>query len=135
MIFRDDYRRLLRAGGFAVWAAVGLPVFVFQLRRPPDGGMALAAWTASYFLFGIAFWLATERRRSEPDRAGLLGLAAGQAAAVFSLVALPPCFGLEGALLVLVALQLGGLLPRRAAVAASRRTAGRSRRWTRPGRP
>ena len=31
-------------------------------------------------------------------------------------MALPPCFGLEGALLVLVALQLGGLLPRRAAV-------------------
>jgi signal transduction histidine kinase len=39
----------------------------------------------------------------------------GQTAAVFALVALPPCFGLEGALLVLVAFQLGGLLPRGAA--------------------
>ena len=55
MTFRDDYRRLLRAGGFAVWAAVGLPVFVFQLQRPPGGGMALAAWTASYVLFALAF--------------------------------------------------------------------------------
>jgi signal transduction histidine kinase len=118
MIFRDDYRRLLRAGGFAVWIAVGLPVFLFSLRPPPGRGQgaALAAWAASYFLFGIAFWLATSRKRSESDRVGMLGLAAGQAAAVLSLVALPPCFGLEGALLVLVALQLGGLLSRRAAV-------------------
>ena len=118
MIFRDDYRRLLRAGGFAVWIAVGLPVFLFSLRPPPDRGQstAFAAWAVSYLLFGLAFWLATARDRSESDRAGMLGLAAGQAAAVLSLVALPPCFGLEGALLVLVALELGCLLSRRAAV-------------------
>jgi signal transduction histidine kinase len=118
MIFRDDYRRLLRSGGFAVWIAVGLPVFLFSLRPSADRGrsLAFAAWAASYLLFGLAFWLATSRNRSESDRMGMLGLAAGQAAAVLSLVALPPCFGLEGALLVLVALQLGGLLSRRAAV-------------------
>jgi signal transduction histidine kinase len=118
MIFRDDYRRLLRAGGFAVWIAVGLPVFLFSLRPSEDRGhsAAFAAWAASYLLFGLAFWLATSRNRSESDRIGMLGLAAGQAAAVLSLVALPPCFGLEGALLVLVALQLGALLSRRAAV-------------------
>jgi signal transduction histidine kinase len=117
MIFRDDYRRLLRAGGFAVWIAVGLPVFLFSLRPSADRGQsAFAAWAVSYLLFGLAFWLATSRNRSESDRMGMLGLAAGQAAAVLSLVALPPCFGLEGALLVLVALQLGGLLSRRAAV-------------------
>lgn len=119
MIFRDDYRRLLRSGGFAVWIAVGLPVFLFSLRPSADSRRSLgafAAWAASYFLFGIAFWLATSRKRSESDRMGMLGLAAGQAAAVLSLVALPPCFGLEGALLVLVALQLGALLSRRAAV-------------------
>jgi signal transduction histidine kinase len=118
MIFRDDYRRLLRSGGFAVWIAVGLPVFLFSLRPSADRGrsLAFAAWAASYLLFGLAFWLATSRNRNESDRMGMLGLAAGQAAAVLSLVALPPCFGLEGALLVLVALQLGGLLSRRAAV-------------------
>ncbi len=118
MTYRDDYRRLLRSGGFAVWAAVGLPVFVAQFR-PPQGwrfGLPVAAWIASFLLFGVAFWLATSRRRGGPDRAGGLGLAAGQSAAVLSLVALPPCFGLEGSLLVLVALQLGGLLARRAAV-------------------
>jgi signal transduction histidine kinase len=118
MIFRDDYRRLLRAGGFAVWIAVGLPVFLFSLRPSPGRGnpAAFAAWAVSYLLFGLAFWLATARDRSESDRAGMLGLVAGQAAAVLSLVALPPCFGLEGALLVLVAFELGGLLSRRAAV-------------------
>ncbi len=36
---------------------------------------------------------------------------------MFALVALPPCFGLEGALLVLAAFQLGPILPRPAATA------------------
>src|ERR1700687_4612726 len=118
MTSRDDYRRLLRSGGVAIWAAVGLPVLVFQLSQPPTlrEGLPLAAWTASFLLFGAAFWLGTSRRRGESQRAGTLALVAGQTAAVLSLVALPPCFGLEGALLVLVALELGGLLPRRAAV-------------------
>jgi hypothetical protein len=62
----------------------------------------------------LAFERATARRGS--DRRGALALVAGQAAAVLALVALPPCFGLEGILLVLVALQLGGLLGRRAAL-------------------
>ena len=34
MTFRDDYRRLLRIGGFAVWTAVGLPVLFFQAVSP-----------------------------------------------------------------------------------------------------
>jgi signal transduction histidine kinase len=119
MTFRDDYRRLLRIGGFVVWAAVGLPVLVFQAVRPPTGGATLpvSAWIAVYLLFGLAFGLATSRRRLESDPRGALLLLAGETAAVLALVALPPCFGLEGAGLVLVALVLGGLLPRRAAFA------------------
>ena len=35
MLYREDYRRLLRAGGFAVWLAVGLPVLVLQVVAPP----------------------------------------------------------------------------------------------------
>jgi signal transduction histidine kinase len=117
MTFRDDYRRLLRTGGFAVWIGVGLPVLAFQALRPPKGEQVIPvlAWIAAYLLFGLAFALATSRRRLESDRAGALVLLAGQTAAVLALVALPPCFGLEGAGLVLVALLLGGLLPRRAA--------------------
>jgi signal transduction histidine kinase len=115
MAYRDEYRRLLRRGGIAVWLAVGAPVLVFALASPPRGSAPLpfAAWVASDLLFGAAFLRATSRRASGPPEA--LGLAAGQALAVFSLVALPPCFGLEGALLVLVALEIGPLLNRRAA--------------------
>ena len=116
MLFRDDFRRLLRAGGLAVWVVVGLPVFAFQLPRLSASRptMALVAWAAAYLLFGAAFGLATSRRRRPAREGGSLLLAAGQSAAVIALVALPPCFGLEGALLVLVALQLGGRLPQRA---------------------
>lgn len=119
MTIRDDYRRLLRTGGLGVWVGIGLPVLVFQALRPPKGPLVIPviAWIAAYLLFGLAFVLATSRRRLESDRAGALLLLAGQTAAVLALVALPPCFGLEGAGLVLVALVLGGLLPRRAAFA------------------
>jgi signal transduction histidine kinase len=119
MTFRDDYRRLLRIGGFAVWTAVGLPVLFFQAVSPPKHREAIPflAWVAAYLLFGLAFGLATSRRRLASDRTGVVALLAGQAAAVLALVALPPCFGLEGAGLVLVALLLGGTLSRRAAFA------------------
>lgn len=118
VLLRDDYRRLLRRGGFAVWAAVGLPPLALQFLDPGRGRdlFALGAWIAALLLFGLAFFRATARRL-EADRAGTLALAAGQAAAVLSLVALPPCFGLEGMLLVLVAIQLGALLPRHASTA------------------
>jgi signal transduction histidine kinase len=119
MMFRDDYRRLLRIGGFAVWTAVGLPVLFFQTVSPPKGRETLpfVAWVAAWLLFALAFGLATSRRRLASDRPGLLALLAGQTAAVLALVALPPCFGLEGAGLVLVALLLGGTLERRSAFA------------------
>jgi signal transduction histidine kinase len=119
MTFRDDYRRLLRIGGFAVWTAVGLPVLVFQAVGPSKSRpmLPVLAWIAAYLLFALAFALATSRRRLESNRSGVLVLLAGQTAAVLALVSLPPCFGLEGAGLVLVALVLGGVLPRRAAFA------------------
>jgi signal transduction histidine kinase len=118
MTSRDDLRRLLRWGGFAIWAVVGVPVLFFELGAQSLGHLSapFSAWAASFALFGIALALNTSRRH-HLDRAGSLVLAAGQSAAAFSLMALPPCFGLEGALLVLVAFQLGGLLSRRAAIA------------------
>lgn len=114
---RDDLRRLLRWGGFAIWAVVGLPV-LFSVLGPPSRerlSTPLSAWAASFVLFGVALALNTSRRHRD-DRTASLALAAGQSAAAFCLMALPPCFGLEGALLVLVAFQLGGLLSHRAAV-------------------
>jgi signal transduction histidine kinase len=119
MTFRDDYRRLLRTGGLAVYATVGLPVLSFLAvgTRRDREMLPTLAWVAAYLLFGLAFVLATSRRRLQSDHASVIALLAGQTAAVLALVALPPCFGLEGALLVLVALVLGGILPRRAAFA------------------
>jgi signal transduction histidine kinase len=120
MLYREDYRRLLRAGGLAAWLAVGVPVIVLQLFAPwrTRDELALAAWFAALLLFGAAFWRATARRAAgRGPVAQVLLLVAGEAAAVFALVALPPCFGLEGALLVLAAFQLGPILPRPAATA------------------
>ena len=117
MLYREDYRRLMRVGGLAVWLAVGVPVVLMQLSSSPSGprAFALGAWIAALLLFAAAFWMATARRR-ESGRTGALLLIFGETAAVLALVALPPCFGLEGALLVLVAFQLGALLPRAAAI-------------------
>ena len=117
MVYREDYRRLLRAGGLAVWLAVGLPVAVFQLVGPPRGHdlFALAAWFGALLLYGAAFERATSRRTAK--RSDALLLIAAETAAVLALVALPPCFGLEGVLLVLAAFQLGPILPRAAATA------------------
>jgi signal transduction histidine kinase len=116
MLYREDYRRLLRTGGLAVWLAVALPVVAYQLLSPPRARdpLALAAWAAALLLFLASFWRATARRAAGRRR-DVLPLIAGEAAAVFALVALPQCFGLEGALLVLAAFQLGPILPRTAA--------------------
>src|SRR5262245_19638703 len=105
MPYHDAYRRLLRRGGIAVWLAVGAPVLVFALASPPRGTTPLpfSAWVASHLLFGAAFLRTTSPRAASGAR-DALWLAAGQALAVFSLVAVPSSFGLEGALLVLVAL-------------------------------
>jgi signal transduction histidine kinase len=119
MSFPVDYRRLLRASGFVIWGIVGFPVAVFQLAgaRVPRPILPIASWAAAYLLFGVCLALATSPRRGESGKGAPLLLAAGQAAAVLALVALPPCFGLEGALLVVVALELGAWIPRRPAAA------------------
>jgi signal transduction histidine kinase len=118
MPYREEYRRLLRRGGLAVWLMVGAPVIAFAIASPSRGTppLPLTAWVASYLLFGAALLRATSRRLGLGGPRAALLLAAGQALAVFALVALPPCFGLEGALLVLVALEIGPLLSQRAAL-------------------
>lgn len=115
MLFRDDSRKTLRLAGFAIWAAVGLPVLLLQLLSPESPGLPAAAWAASFLLFGAAFARATGAPARRSDRPAIAALIAGQTAAVLAMIALPPCFGLEGALLVVVALELGGFLPPRPA--------------------
>jgi signal transduction histidine kinase len=100
-----ELRRLLTISGPVVWLMVGAPVY---LRGSPQP-WRLAGWAAAYLLFGAALWLSLRTGRSI-----WLFL---QAVSVIALVLLL-CDGFEGALLVLVALQLGGRVRRRAGLLA-----------------
>jgi signal transduction histidine kinase len=100
-----ELQRLLRISGPVLWLMVAVPAV---LRAPPSG-LRVACWAAAYLAFGAAFALALRRK----NPAWLLV----QAAAVVAVV-LAMCDGFEGALLVLVALQLGGRCSRRAGLVA-----------------
>lgn len=101
----DDRARLIRLGGTIAWLAVGVPLTVEAVQSLAR----LAVWGASFLVFGAAYWLATSRPRPP------LALLAVQVAAVIGQV-LTLCNGFEGTLLVLVAIQLAGALPRRGAL-------------------
>lgn len=96
----------LRWGGLAAWLMVGVPVMTY----PHESPAVLLGWTLAYFLFGALFWVTSAGRQGN---LGLLGL---QAACVMALV-LTLCDGFEGALLVLVAMQLGSRVERRTGLA------------------
>ena len=95
-----ELRRTLKIGGIGVWLMVGIPVFTGGIPSPAR----LAVWVPAYLGFLALFLLAL--------RTGRLLAIAGQAICVVALV-LSLCDGFEGALLVLGALQLGGLVSRR----------------------
>lgn len=101
-----EHARLLCWGGLAAWLMVGLPVMTYPHESPE----VLLAWTFAYLLFGLAFWItAGERELPRWADLGLLGL---QALCVMALV-LTLCDGFEGALLVMVAMQLASRVDRR----------------------
>jgi signal transduction histidine kinase len=115
----DRFRRYLRWSGLAIALVVGSAAVLYRLPNrgnPLAPALLLEYWLAALALFAAALFLATRPGKSERDFPGTLVLCAGELAAVLALVALPPCFGLEGALLIPIALQLGSLLPRRAAL-------------------
>ncbi len=104
-----DHLRLLRWAGLAVWVGVGLPIWVQVDQAQPR---AFAGWLAAWLLFAAAFWI-TAGRGSWSCLVDL-ALLALQGACVVTLVLLL-CDGFEGTLLVLIAMQLAGRMPRRAA--------------------
>jgi len=102
--------RLLRWGGLATWLGVGFPIWLQRDQVRPG---ALPGWLAAWLVFALALWATTSgkewSRRLEFFPLALLAL---QAACVMALVLLL-CDGFEGALLVLVAMQLAPRVSRR----------------------
>jgi signal transduction histidine kinase len=92
--------RLVRIGGVTVWIAIGVHV----LLNGATTRLVLGEWAIAYLAFGAAFMF-------RPSRATLLV----QSGAVIAMVLLL-CNGFEGTLLVIIAMQLGGMMSRRAAI-------------------
>ncbi len=106
-----DTAKLLRYAGFLTWGLTGLPLLV-ELAQQPALWHAppYILWLICFALFGAAFGLTGWRSpagRVGPRQAVSLIL---QAAAALTMILLV-CSGQEGALLVIVAAQVGWVLP------------------------
>ena len=95
----NDYSRLLLISGAAIALVVAIPVVVRQVAEPNNGAtnMDVLRWLAVLVIAQVAGSLLHWRA----------GAALVQMVGALLLVALPPCFGFEGVLLVMVALRLG----------------------------
>src|SRR5438552_2801591 len=95
----DDYRRLLLVSGAGVAAVVAVPVVARQFLQPNNGATArdIIGWL---LVLAVAQIGGTIVRWPA-------GAALTQTVGALLLLALPPCFGFEGVLLVMVALRLG----------------------------
>ncbi len=106
-----DTAKLLRYAGFLTWGLTGLPLLV-ELAQQPALWHAppYILWLICFALFGAAFGLTGWRSpagRAGPGQGVSLIL---QAAAALTMILLV-CSGQEGALLVIVAAQVGWVLP------------------------
>ena len=93
------YRRLLTVSGACVAVVVAIPVIARQWMQPDNGATTV----------DILLWLLV---LAVSQTAGALmrwtiGAALVQTSGALLLLAMPPCFGFEGVLLVMVALRLG----------------------------
>lgn len=102
---------LLRYAGFIIWGLAGLPLIVRLSKN-----LALLSeprywlWLTWFFVFGIAFALTAWRSTPVGPRWRQLVSLAIQTMSALAMIELV-CSGLEGALLVIVAAQLGWVLP------------------------
>lgn len=93
------YKRLIGVAGAIAWIMVGLPAFIYHSAAPTIDWR----WVVAFLFFGVA--LAADLRRPH------IALLVPESAAALTLVLLR-CNGYEGALLVVLAMQLGGRLGR-----------------------
>src|SRR5262249_47606847 len=98
-----ELRRVVRVGGLLASLMVGLPL-LFQQGLSPKRVMV---WAPAWIGFALACWYSAGEGRRR-----VLALLAFEVGCVLAMV-LSLCDGFEGALLVLVALQLGGRVSRR----------------------
>src|SRR6266852_4804180 len=109
-------RGLLRFAGFLVWFLAGLPLFVRVVQAPELLHQTrYICWLSCYFAFGATFGLTRWDTGTPRTRRLQLGLLAIQAATALVMIVLV-CSGHEGALLVLVAAQLGWFMSLRHAL-------------------
>ena len=104
-------QRLLRLSGFLTWGLAGLPLLVKLCGTPAyltQGRYTL--WLGAFFIFGITFGLTSWDADNTSFSWRRLASLTVQTAAALVMIYLV-CTGYEGALLVIVALQLGWLLP------------------------
>jgi hypothetical protein len=111
-----EARRLLRLAGFLTWSLAGLPLFVrpFQtstLLQQPRYQLCLAC----FFIFCVTFGHTPWNEGSARPRRVQLALPAVHAVTALVMLVLV-CSGHEGALLVLVAAQLGWFMSLRRAL-------------------
>jgi signal transduction histidine kinase len=102
-------RRLLRAAGLLMWAFAGIPSVIRVARCPAcvsSGGLAI--WVGAFVVFGVVFFRASRADAPEGRKASHLLLIQTLAALGMNLVL---CTGFEAGLLVVVAVELGLLLP------------------------
>ena len=111
-----EARGLLRFAGFLVWSLAGLPFFL-RLTQAPEflHQPRYWLWLSCFFIFGATFgmtpWNADDPRLRWRQ---LASLAVQSITALIMIVLV--CSGHEGALLVLVAAQLGWFMPLRNAL-------------------
>jgi signal transduction histidine kinase len=103
--------RLLRLAGSLAWLGVVSPALLQGIGGPT----AFSIWLTGLLAFGALFAWST-RRLNEPATPALWGILAGEAVCVVTSTAVQ-CRGYEGSLLVLIAMQLGLVAPRRAGLA------------------
>ncbi len=90
-----SYKRLITIAAVLAWIMVGLPAFIYHVRAPSVDWR----WVVAFISFGAAFAV-------DLARPGFLPLVVESAAAIA--IVLLRCNGYEGALLVVLAMQLGG---------------------------
>jgi signal transduction histidine kinase len=103
--------RLLRLAGFGLWALSGVPMSVTLTQNPTLlGASSYQLWLACFVVFGAAFALTGWHTPPSQRRWIHIASLVVQTSAALTMIRLV-CSGQEGSLLVIVAAQLGWLLP------------------------